>query len=191
MVLAAYVSSPQHLYCFSFFFFQAEDGIRDSSVTGVQTCALPISYQTTYTPPTAMGDANGNMCMNYLGDSGISGLGTTVGSASYSFTVAPNSNFVIVVNTTAGSTNSSVFSGTVSGFIDNTPGPGDCATIPPELTGAVSRKTHGNLPPPPPGPGDLGLNLNPSTPTTIKTPMDGRTTGAHTLSHRYSNTLTS
>src|SRR5437879_2729795 len=28
---------------FSFFFFQAEDGIRDTSVTGVQTCALPIS----------------------------------------------------------------------------------------------------------------------------------------------------
>src|SRR5207237_6009711 len=26
----------------SFLFFQAEDGIRDSSVTGVQTCALPI-----------------------------------------------------------------------------------------------------------------------------------------------------
>src|SRR5260370_6817263 len=26
-----------------FFFFQGEDGIRDSSVTGVQTCALPIS----------------------------------------------------------------------------------------------------------------------------------------------------
>src|SRR3712207_8182990 len=25
------------------FFFQAEDGIRDSGVTGVQTCALPIS----------------------------------------------------------------------------------------------------------------------------------------------------
>ena len=24
------------------FFFQAEDGIRDTSVTGVQTCALPI-----------------------------------------------------------------------------------------------------------------------------------------------------
>src|SRR5690606_40034807 len=28
--------------CF-FFFFQAEDGIRDFHVTGVQTCALPIS----------------------------------------------------------------------------------------------------------------------------------------------------
>src|SRR5205807_5581982 len=31
-----------------FFFFQAEDGIRDYKVTGVQTCALPIcSYGTT------------------------------------------------------------------------------------------------------------------------------------------------
>src|SRR5262249_58998359 len=29
-----------------FFFFQAEDGIRDWSVTGVQTCALPISLWT-------------------------------------------------------------------------------------------------------------------------------------------------
>src|SRR5207248_5632468 len=28
-------------YCL-FFFFQAEDGIRDRTVTGVQTCALPI-----------------------------------------------------------------------------------------------------------------------------------------------------
>src|SRR5690606_41201601 len=27
----------------SYFFFQAEDGIRDFHVTGVQTCALPIS----------------------------------------------------------------------------------------------------------------------------------------------------
>src|SRR5260370_9037030 len=31
------------MYLRVFFFFQAEDGIRDSSVTGVQTCALPIS----------------------------------------------------------------------------------------------------------------------------------------------------
>src|SRR3989337_2977863 len=28
--------------CECFFFFQAEDGIRDATVTGVQTCALPI-----------------------------------------------------------------------------------------------------------------------------------------------------
>src|SRR5436189_4786361 len=35
------------LNCFEFlcfFFFQAKDGIRDTSVTGVQTCALPICH---------------------------------------------------------------------------------------------------------------------------------------------------
>src|SRR2546421_1611595 len=37
------------LYDSSFFFFQAEDGIRDLIVTGVQTCALPISMEM---PPT-------------------------------------------------------------------------------------------------------------------------------------------
>src|SRR5688572_21598325 len=31
-------------FLFFFFFFQAEDGIRDLTVTGVQTCALPISF---------------------------------------------------------------------------------------------------------------------------------------------------
>src|SRR5256886_10882448 len=33
------------LYKYMFFFFQAEDGIRDLTVTGVQTCALPISVR--------------------------------------------------------------------------------------------------------------------------------------------------
>src|SRR5690348_18075611 len=33
-----------------FFFFQAEDGIRDGRVTGVQTCALPISRSTAAAP---------------------------------------------------------------------------------------------------------------------------------------------
>src|SRR3990170_2275813 len=33
---------------FIFFFFQAEDGIRDDLVTGVQTCALPISQRTAW-----------------------------------------------------------------------------------------------------------------------------------------------
>src|SRR5207302_7940269 len=32
-----------HVFFFFFFFFQAEDGIRYFHVTGVQTCALPIS----------------------------------------------------------------------------------------------------------------------------------------------------
>src|SRR5216684_8116971 len=52
-----------------FFFFQAEDGIRDVAVTGVQTCALPISGRATTAvqvrivddadravPPDAMGE---------------------------------------------------------------------------------------------------------------------------------------
>src|SRR5438132_5195370 len=34
---------PPTSCCCWFFFFQAEDGIRDHCVTGVQTCALPIS----------------------------------------------------------------------------------------------------------------------------------------------------
>src|SRR5438046_10042346 len=41
--LSRFVSREcSYIFCFLFFFFQAEDGIRDWSVTGVQTCALPI-----------------------------------------------------------------------------------------------------------------------------------------------------
>src|SRR5215510_1930376 len=35
----------------TFFFFQAEDGIRDGHVTGVQTCALPIFRENAATQP--------------------------------------------------------------------------------------------------------------------------------------------
>src|SRR5699024_12101674 len=42
------------VYLFGFFFFQAEDGIRDRNVTGVQTCALPIYWvNTTYVLSTS------------------------------------------------------------------------------------------------------------------------------------------
>src|SRR2546430_9362328 len=34
----------QSICVYIFFFFQAEDGIRDLTVTGVQTCALPICF---------------------------------------------------------------------------------------------------------------------------------------------------
>ncbi|MEO5721508.1 MAG: dockerin type I domain-containing protein [Chthoniobacterales bacterium] len=96
-----------------------------------------VAYDQVYDPA--------NLSANYLGDSGISGLGTTVDQATYSFTVPAQHDFVIVVNTT-GTTESSPFSGTVSGFVDNTPGPGVCAALPPApaLTGAASRLTHGN-----------------------------------------------
>src|SRR2546430_948206 len=35
------------MFVLFFFFFQAEDGIRDLTVTGVQTCALPIWFRDT------------------------------------------------------------------------------------------------------------------------------------------------
>src|ERR687898_2303034 len=37
------MSLDSYIFTFFFFYFQAEDGIRDYKVTGVQTCALPIS----------------------------------------------------------------------------------------------------------------------------------------------------
>src|SRR5690625_2652746 len=46
-------------FCF-FFFFQAEDGIRDGHVTGVQTCALPIFGAAPALFPDAGGE--GGMC---------------------------------------------------------------------------------------------------------------------------------
>src|SRR2546430_15722021 len=42
------------MMCIFFFFFQAEDGIRDLTVTGVQTCALPILSS----QPQAAGTSN-------------------------------------------------------------------------------------------------------------------------------------
>src|SRR2546425_5094666 len=49
MCLFAFVCFCVHVgrcvFCF-YFFFQAEDGIRDKLVTGVQTCALPILADT-------------------------------------------------------------------------------------------------------------------------------------------------
>src|SRR5256886_12053731 len=51
---------------FFFFFFQAEDGIRDLTVTGVQTCALPISRDLRvaaaggYDTGAARGEADGD-----------------------------------------------------------------------------------------------------------------------------------
>src|SRR5699024_11855073 len=56
-------------------FFQAEDGIRDRNVTGVQTCALPISA-------AGSGLAQG---LGYLGAAlvtGLSGIGSGIAVAS-------------------------------------------------------------------------------------------------------------
>src|SRR2546427_6983584 len=50
------IPGPGYVYdclCQFFFFFQAEDGIRDLTVTGVQTCALPISATGQFRPSQA------------------------------------------------------------------------------------------------------------------------------------------
>src|SRR2546429_1781449 len=50
-------SGDRYAWIFVFFFFQAEDGIRDVAVTGVQTCALPISLLRQNSPvPIAGGE---------------------------------------------------------------------------------------------------------------------------------------
>src|SRR5947209_9179009 len=55
-------------WCIVFFFFQAEDGIRDIGVTGVQTCALPISSWNRLTPNSmpAMAKAGANYMNSQL-----------------------------------------------------------------------------------------------------------------------------
>src|SRR5256885_11434890 len=50
-ILTSRVSLSKYVAHDLFFFFQAEDGIRDYRVTGVQTCALPISAARLITAP--------------------------------------------------------------------------------------------------------------------------------------------
>jgi outer membrane protein assembly factor BamB len=93
-----------------------------ATTTDIESAA----YLTAYNPA--------NLDLNYLGDSGVTGLGNTVGSATYSFTVPALSTFVVVVNTTstfpAGQTSTAAFSGTVSGFPNTASGPGTCVANP-------------------------------------------------------------
>src|SRR5436309_6782285 len=52
-IVNRYMIALTEALCFSFFFFffQAEDGIRDFHVTGVQTCALPICLRVKHRQP--------------------------------------------------------------------------------------------------------------------------------------------
>src|SRR5207249_5457034 len=52
---------------FFFFFFQAEDGIRDRNVTGVQTCALPILDITVTLQDSTAGVPVGTQTIHGLG----------------------------------------------------------------------------------------------------------------------------
>ena len=88
----------------------------------------------TYTPPTAGG---GNICNNYLGDAGIS-IGLIDPSITFSFNVPAHSDFVIVANTVDPGSSCTQFSGTVSGLIDDTAGPGPCPTCTPPATPVIT-----------------------------------------------------
>src|SRR5207249_8200140 len=52
--------------CNCLFFFQAEDGIRDRNVTGVQTCALPISFSNDRVVLNSQGKLNAGLGVIYL-----------------------------------------------------------------------------------------------------------------------------
>src|SRR3712207_6965420 len=54
----AYVDGPVWDVRLVFFFFQAEDGIRDIGVTGVQTCALPIFVLSAVKLPSFTGSSS-------------------------------------------------------------------------------------------------------------------------------------
>src|SRR5699024_6271606 len=56
--------------CTIFFFFQAEDGIRDRNVTGVQTCALPIFRDSFHQPPDRSRRPHGRCGGHLVGDRG-------------------------------------------------------------------------------------------------------------------------
>src|SRR5258708_22864235 len=61
------------------FFFQAEDGIRDDLVTGVQTCALPISSRSSL-PPASSSRDDGRCCWRVAGELHDVGVGAAHGA---------------------------------------------------------------------------------------------------------------
>src|SRR5256885_11294778 len=73
-----------------YFFFQAEDGIRDYKVTGVQTCALPIWHRTTPSrstmaetplPPSAVRLSRDCVRISTSRDRGLAGRGIGLDTA--------------------------------------------------------------------------------------------------------------
>ncbi len=86
----------------------------------------------TFTPRTSA-----TICDQYLGDAGSS-VGSVLPSQTFSFTVPAQSDFLIVTNTVSPGTDCTQFSGTISGLIDNTPGPGECTTCTPPATPTVT-----------------------------------------------------
>ncbi|HEV2721585.1 MAG TPA: IPT/TIG domain-containing protein [Thermoanaerobaculia bacterium] len=104
------------------------------SVNNNSEIASSAYLGSTYTPPTSNGDPK--ICNNYLGDSAV--VGVVNGTVSYSFTVPASSDFVVVVNDAFVTPYTCTqFSGTVSGLVDNTPGPGACPNCTPPPTPTI------------------------------------------------------
>src|SRR5437763_14019536 len=103
------------------FFFQAEDGIRDTSVTGVQTCALPIlrcadtTCTATVTDTASIGATQPTGTVTFTPGSSCS-LGNPSGSsASCSVTITPTSEGSLSVSASyAGDTTHGSSSGNTS-----------------------------------------------------------------------------
>src|SRR2546429_2135862 len=113
-----------------FFFFQAEDGIRDVAVTGVQTCALPI-LAVTFSPAAGSGTVTPTTPVS-TGSDGIAAL--------TSWTLSP----------TAGSNTLTAASGSLSGSpvtFTATGTAGAAATIAPNGGGAAGPPGGGGGPP--------------------------------------------
>jgi Dockerin type I domain len=103
---------------------------------------LSVAYLNSYVPPgVGTGD---NICINYLGDPG--GSPAFNSSNTFSVDVPANQTLVVVVEeTNASQTPGSTYTLEVSGLVGTGVGPGPCETGGGlELTGAVSRKHHGN-----------------------------------------------
>src|SRR5256885_14674432 len=111
-----------------FFFFQAEDGIRDYKVTGVQTCALPISNGILGAgAPLACGAAlaakmrgDGDVAISFVGD-GASNQGTFLESLNLSAVWDLPVIFVVEDNAYAEAT-SRTYAGAVESYIDRASG---------------------------------------------------------------------
>src|SRR3989337_3150818 len=73
-----------------FFFFQAEDGIRDATVTGVQTCALPISKGGALDKQGGL--QNEGLGKQQVGDRKSTRLNSSHGSISYAVFCLQNKN---------------------------------------------------------------------------------------------------
>src|SRR5256884_7226716 len=83
-----------------FFFFQAEDGIRDVAVTGVQTCALPIWGTMPSVPSPVMKPSDGRSAKLPAGLSRCSTVRKKLNRASFT-AVAPKVFVLLITNACA------------------------------------------------------------------------------------------